>query len=446
MWKNRVIWSEGLFLRPHHFQQQERFFEGLIDQRQRATSRFAWGFTSIEIDQAALSQGLLQINRASGVLPDGTAFNLPDLDPPPVPLDFPASAKDQLCFVALPLGRQGVASTNLDAKPTPASLTRFHASITEAIDNNEGFGENAELQVGRMSLRIIREPERTGAFSGLAIARILERRVDGQVIIDPSFIPPCLSVNENPILRSYCNEVLGLLRQRGDAIAARMGEPGKGGVAEIAEFLLLQLINRCRTLFEHLTALPNYHPEEFYCVLIQMVGELATFAGERRVPPHIAPYDHDNLALCFKSVMTSLRLALTNQLEQTAIKIDLMDKNYGLRLGIIADKTLLKTCSFVLAVHAQVPGEIVRSGFPSKVKIGPAERIRHLVNFQLQGIPTQALPVAPRQIPFHAGYSYFQLDTQHEMWKELSNSGGICIHVPVDEFPGIQMEFWAIKT
>ncbi len=445
MWKNRVVWSEGLFLRPHHFQQQERYLEGVIDQRSRAISRFAWGFTHLEIDNAALTQGLIQINQAAGILPDGTPFQFPDLDPPPVPMAFPVEVKDQLCLVALPLNRQGVASVNLAAQTTSASLTRFNAGVVEVADYNEAFGEAAELQVGRMGLRIIREPEKSGAFAALGIVRVIERKIDGQVVTDPSYIPPCLSSNQNPILHSHLTEVLGLLRQRGDAIAARMGQAGTGGIAEIAEFLILQLINRHRALFEHLTSLPNLHPEELYTILVQLAGELATFTSDQRSPPVIAQYDHDNLAYTFKSVMTNLRLALSNPIEQTAIKIELIDKNYGLRLGIVSDKTLLKTSRFVMAVNAQMPGEAIRAGVPAKVKVGSTEKIRNLVNLNLPGISIRALPVAPREIRFHAGYSYFQLDTGHEMWAELSNSGAICIHIPPDEFPGVQIEFWAIK-
>ena len=32
-WHNKVVWSEGLFLRPQHFQQQDRYIEHLVDGR-----------------------------------------------------------------------------------------------------------------------------------------------------------------------------------------------------------------------------------------------------------------------------------------------------------------------------------------------------------------------------------------------------------------------------
>jgi type VI secretion system protein ImpJ len=72
------------------------------------------------------------------------------------------------------------------------------------------------------------------------------------------------------------------------------------------------------------------------------------------------------------------------------------------------------------------------------------ERIRQLVNAALPGIELKPLPVAPRQIPFRAGYTYFELDQHSQFWKEMSSSGGFAMHVGGD-FPGLEMEFWAIR-
>ena len=32
-WDNKVVWSEGMFLRPQHFQQQDRYVEKLVRSR-----------------------------------------------------------------------------------------------------------------------------------------------------------------------------------------------------------------------------------------------------------------------------------------------------------------------------------------------------------------------------------------------------------------------------
>ena len=88
--------------------------------------------------------------------------------------------------------------------------------------------------------------------------------------------------------------------------------------------------------------------------------------------------------------------------------------------------------------------EDLMSRFPAVVKIGSVERIRDLVNSQLPGIPLRSLPVAPRQIPYHAGFAYFELERGSEYWDELATSGGIAMQIGA-EFPGLELEFWAIR-
>jgi len=107
-------------------------------------------------------------------------------------------------------------------------------------------------------------------------------------------------------------------------------------------------------------------------------------------------------------------------------------------------KQLLETCNFVLAVYAEMPAEKVRSLFPSQVKIAPVEHIRTLVSRALPGVDLSPIAVAPRQIPYHTNFSYFSVNTQHELWKKLANSAGIAFHAG-SHYPGLKLELWAIR-
>ena len=100
---------------------------------------------------------------------------------------------------------------------------------------------------------------------------------------------------------------------------------------------------------------------------------------------------------------------------------------------------------FILAARADLPSEELRRRFPAQLKIGPVEKITDLVRLQLSGVPVHAVPVAPRQIPYHAGFAYFELDQTDQLWAELKDSGGVAFHV-AGEFPGLALEFWAIRT
>ena len=133
-------------------------------------------------------------------------------------------------------------------------------------------------------------------------------------------------------------------------------------------------------------------------------------------------------------------------MEQSAIQIPLLERKYGVRVAQISDIDLLRNAAFVLAVNAQMPSEAVRTRFPTQTKIGPVERLRDLVNLQLPGVLLQPMAVAPRQIPYHAGCTYFELQTRNEdLWKQLEQSGGLALHIAGD-FPGLELSFWAIRS
>ena len=440
-WYRKVIWSEGMFLQPQHFQQHDRFVERLLEGRVASLASDFWGFTSLSFDESALALGKITLDRAVGVLPDGTPFDFPGDGSSLAPLEVPADARDEPVLLALPVHRPGAEEADwMENHP----LTR-HASIEiDVPDCNSGADSNALLQLGSLKLRLILQRDFSDAYTVLGVARVVERRTDNQVSLDKTYIPPVLSLSQSPILSGYLREVIGLLNQRGDIMAARLGQPGRGGVAEIAEFLLLQAINRFEPLFNHFSTSSKVHPEKLFALCLNLAGDLATFSQERRRPPAFPPYQHDRLEKCFPPLMAELRRSLSTVLEQNAIAIPLQEHKYGVRVATIADLELLKSAGFVLAVNAQMPSETLRTRFPSQVKLGPVERIRDLVNLALPGIVLRSLPIAPRQIPYHANFNYFELDKGNELWKQLERSGGLALHIAGD-FPGLELEMWAIR-
>lgn len=442
-WHNKVMWTEGMFLQPQHFQQQDRHTARLVDARVNAVVAHYWGFTTLALDEAALLQGKLALTSASGVLPDGTPFHIPSHDAAPPALDVPADARDEPVLLVAAMARPGVAESDVE-DATPTMPPRYLASDVEVADSHALSLRQAPLQIGRLNLRLMLARDANEGFTQLGTARIVERRADGRVVLDAQYVPPMLHVAAHPVLESYQREVLGMVRQRSEALAARLAQPGRAGVGEIADFVFLQTLNRTEPLLAHLPQLPVLPPERLYTVLLQLAGELSTFRDRKR-PIDYPPYRHDDLAPCFRAVMGDLRQSLSMVLEQTAIPIDLQERQHGVRVAIIADVELQRRAQFVLAVNAQMPSEALRARFPSQVKIGPAERIRDLVNLALPGVAVKPMPVAPRQIPYHGGFSYFELETRgSELWQQLERSAGLAMHVSGD-FPGIEFEFWAIR-
>ena len=83
---NRVLWSEGLFLRTQHFQQQDRFFEATVRGALQAGQLHTFGFRTLTLDPALLDAGQISVLSARGIFPDGTPFAIPDTMDAPRPL------------------------------------------------------------------------------------------------------------------------------------------------------------------------------------------------------------------------------------------------------------------------------------------------------------------------------------------------------------------------
>lgn len=448
-WNQRVIWSEGLFLQPQHFQQHDRFVEHLMRSHARATHAWGWGCVSLTIDPVLLEIGKVAIASAFGLMPDGTPFCFPDDLPAPEPVDIPPDTKDELVMLCVPLSRRGAKEFDIgllcdgeECQPNGSDL-RYRVSETEVADSVAGSSLCAHMQTASPNFRLMLSRNATDAYASIGIARVVERGADHRVVLDPGYIPPTLDANRQTVLSGYLRELCARVHQHAELHAANFSQAGRGGIAEIADFLLLMMLNRYEPLMEHLRQAPLIHPSRLYEALLAFAGELSTFSEDRR-PLVAAQYRHDDLAAAFRSLMHEIRESPAWRIEPAAVAIALSERAPSLHVATIHDLSLMKSATFVLAAHAQMPPEAMRARLPAQVKIAPAERIREIATLALPGIRLRPLPVAPRQIPFHAGFDYFELERDSELWKQLEKSGNAAMHVSGD-FPGLELEFWAIR-
>ncbi|MBF8224197.1 type VI secretion system baseplate subunit TssK [Halomonas sp. 328] len=441
--RNRVVWSEGLFIKPQHFQQQQRSLEGIVDIRLRGVAPYRHGFLSVALNAEYLSFGRIAVSQATGVFPDGTPFQLPDDDLEPRPLEIgDASVANQIVYLGVPLATDGVVEV---AREASALSSRYLAEPRQVRDLHSRDGDLVDLELARVAPRLLLEEEDRSAYACLALCRILDRRTDGSLVLDEQFLPSLLNVQASSLLQRYVAEMAGLMRERARNLASRLAAPAQSGVAEVADFQLLQVLNRSQATFQHLARLGSLHPERLYVAMLETCSELATFTGESRLPPEFPAYDHDYPEQAFRPLMQTLRQSLSTVIEPRALAIPLQSQRYGVRVATLSDLGLLEGADFILAVRADLAPDRVRQLFVQQTKVASVERIRDLITLQLPGIPLEPLPVAPRELPYHAGYSYFRLNRGDQAWSMLEDGSGFAFHVAGD-FPGLEMQFWAIRS
>ncbi|PCJ16792.1 MAG: type VI secretion system baseplate subunit TssK [Gammaproteobacteria bacterium] len=439
-WQNKTIWSEGLFIKPLHFQQQERYHEHFTNQRSLYTSLHHWGLFTLTLNNDLLNIGKFAITSASGVMPDGTPFNIPDDAPAPPPIDIEEGLLDQAIYLCLPIRSLNPEYKN---KATDNGIFRYQASQDELPDVASHGQQNDLLQVGKLNFSLFKEDDKRSDYCCIAVSHLIECNQDKRLILNKRFVAPSLNVDTSPILKNHLNDLANLLEHRANNLSSRVSASGTGGAAEVSDFLFLQMINRNIPLFRHLNTLPYLHPEEFFRTVIQLAGEMATFSDPRKPKP-FTPYKHDNPAPSFDHVISVLKDQLSTVIDPQAINLPLKEPKFGIYRALIDDPALIEHSTFVLAVKANMPMEELRTTLPKQINITSVEKIRDLIISGMAGISISALPVAPRKIPFHAGFVYFQLNRDSISWQDLKQSQGFGLHIG-GEYNGLELEFWAIK-
>ena len=440
--KNRVIWNEGLFIKPQHFQQQQRHNEYYVSERVRTIGGQYFGISELVFNPDYLAFGRLAIERAVGVMPDGTVFHIPQEDSLPKAIEIPSGVTNLEVFLAIPLHH----STPMTEEGVdPLNSGRYDHRRLDVMDIYSTQNTTASLEVAPIRAQLMLGHEDRSAYTSLSIGRIVEKRPDGSIVMDPAFLPCHVNVVNQPFLHQAIHEISGLIRERAKGIAQRINLPSQGSVAEVSDFLLLQALNRLQPQLAHLLTLNTLHPERLFECLTMLVGELATFTDEKRLPPSISAYQHENPTAGFQALLRSVRQSLSVVLDPKAVSIQIEKRQYGLMVAPIQDRHLMENADFILAVRANMPQNDLRHQFPHQTKISSVEHIRERIALQLPGIPLVALPVAPRHLPYHAGYLYYQLDKSSHEWETLIDASGFAFHVAA-AFDGLELQLWAIRN
>lgn len=440
---HKVIWQEGMLLRPQHFQHNDRYYDHQLRLRTQLTRAYNWGFTALEIDPQFLGSGQIVIAQASGILPDGSVFDIRD-HKSPLALDIPPNTSNVSVYLALPI----VAGNCIEARGQehPDVVARFTSYSASILDSNAGEDRSTPVLCARPEFRLLMgEPQGAHTYSMLKICHILICSPDNALALDVEFSPAFISASGSHYVMSCLREVTGLLHHRGDVIAERIGVRGQTSGTEASDLMMLQLVNRNALVFQHYLNTRNVHPEELYRALLSLLGELSTFGDERRRPRLKVAYQHCDQGGTFRSVMSAIRQMLSMVLEQQAQELELQPRQYGVLVSPRVDRELLGDASFIIAARADCDAEELRLRLPSHLKVGSVERIRELVSLHLPGLRMRPLPVAPRQIPFHAAKTYFILDVDDREQSGIDQSGGFAFHVS-GEFPGLELQFWAIRN
>ncbi len=440
---DRVVWSEGMFLSPQHFQQQERFFELYCRQRIGLAHPGGIGFRDLVVDQDQLKSGKIYLREASGIFPDGTPFVL-DQD---LCRTIDEVEPGTSIYLALPLSRAGAIDTA--SRDDIVRSVRYGSFRRQAFDSNDEGNDPVDLQLSRLNFSLMHDGESLDNYTFLRLTRIHEVRTDGELLLDRSFIPLCSDYKVSHYLEEQVQSLQSLVGQRAEMLASQVGVDVGQKSFQIMQitYMWLQALNRYGAQLKLINEESNLSAEGLYQFLVVMAAELATFT--RSLAPTFSAFDQKSIYSSFAPVIASLMQCLRHASREKVFTLvwdrRLFERRRLLRARI-EDRTLFNDSRFVLAVSSSLGRDRTTEIFPLSAKLCSHNRIAERVRNALSGVKLRLLATAPLELKAKGNNCYFEVDNKDELWQEMIRTGDmLALHIDEQMPEDIQIECYVIR-
>lgn len=444
---SRVVWSEGMYLGPHHFQVQSRYFEDSI---RFATSTLwfeAYGIAGCYLDPEALFNGTVSLIHARGLFRDGLPFHMPDADPAPPARNiaglFPPAQDALLVYLAVPARKPDGVNTDMPGSETKVAV-RFRSISTILHDETTGRDEKP-VNLGLKNIQLLVESELGPELTSMPIGRIL-RDGTGHFIYDPEFVPPCLQISGSERLMKIVQRLVEILDEKSKAFSRSQNGDKRSwaefSTSDIANFWLLHTVNAAVAPLRHQLLTKRGHPEEVYSEMLRLAGALCTFALDSH-PGDLPLYDHRNLSDCFAKLDHRIRTHLETIAPSQFLTIPLSKRADYFYQADITDARCFNRSRWIFAIRCKVGEVELIARTPQLVKLCSKEFVPQLVKRALPGLDLTHMPVPPSSIPARIDFQYFSVSKAGPCWDHLVKTRVAGLYVP-GELPDPELELYVV--
>ena len=186
--RGKVVWSEGMFLRTQHFQQQDARLESLVADALSALPYPGFGFRKLELDENAMAAGLFGLVEAEGHFPDGTAFSISDAGVALQPVKVATGNDNGVVLLGIPADVEGTAS--VDPVHGTGSGARFKGEVLTVRDAVRGGADAEELELASLQPRLFLPEDDPTGYVTLPVAALTGLDASGAVTRDDAFLAP----------------------------------------------------------------------------------------------------------------------------------------------------------------------------------------------------------------------------------------------------------------
>lgn len=428
----RILWGEGMFLRPQHFQQQSLFLEQKATALLQQSHRHQWGVTQLQLDEQALKEGVVRIDLLAVMFRDGTLYQAPAHSALPLSRDLTSlpqlGIKTKLYACLAQMQPYGGNTRNGGTATRP---TRFISQQSELADLYTQALE-ADISTLELDVRLMLEEENRDGYDAIPLCE-LEKNATGQWVIVQGFIPPLTTVSAAESIQQILRRLLDILLVKSQSLAGSHRERAKSvveyGATDISSFWLLHTVNRNFARLRHLSLSEPLHPEELYMALAEFCGELQTFSTLYSLAD-IPSYHHEQLHQVLPKLDHQIRELLDTVISARYTVIPLHSPKPSFYIGRLESDRLLENVDFYLSVQSELPATQVIDNVPLKMKIGAPDDVEKILNSAMRGVAIHHATQTPSAVPVRVGNHYFAFEPHGDIFVRMLQSRSICIYVP----------------
>src|SRR5512140_1578377 len=294
----QILWSEGMFLRPHQLQAADRYREDALREEIRRIQPFFWGLMSLEVAPDQLENYNFDVRGMEIKLKDGTSLTLGGnlrLFPRPFKTEIDAAGGRMEVHVGVPVWQESFANTFMLGEKVQGQDRRASMEMFETLDENTGANAQ-QIETKRYNGRLFFGNENREGYETLPIA-VVERSGQGKnyPVLSRDFIPAVTEIGASSTLRTLCESVTNRLEAKHRLLLSEVST-GKLSMEHDAAtawqtIMKLQTLGSFTFVLQQITRIPRVHPFLVYCEFTRLAGELAIF-GDPRKAPQIPLYDH----------------------------------------------------------------------------------------------------------------------------------------------------------
>jgi len=437
---SRVLWGEGLFLRPQHFQQQDRYHDARLNQTARALHPYSWGVRRLVVDLDALRSSVLRIEALSLLFQDGEVVHAPGGDalPPPVRLsELPPALQTITYHAALPaMQAYGVNCAGYaEGESDPLDGARFRRHERDIQDLYTRSPE-APLAFLEKSLRLVPDDAALEGYESFPLLR-LRRVATGGFEIDPAFIPPSMAIDAvswpGAGLHGALARLMEKLLAKVGALYGDLREPSRNVVeirgGDVSSFWLLHTASAGYAALAHYLQHRELHPERLFGALLELAGGLMTYSRSYRLED-LPGYQHADPGPQFARLDTIIRDLLDTVISSRYFAIVLHKERPSYYLGALDSGRIDAQTTLYLAVAADMPALKLVDTVPLQFKVGAPEDVDKFVLSALPGVKLVHAPQVPSAIPVRPDTYYFVLDGRGALYDTMLKAQSISVYVP----------------